>query len=172
METTAVAWAFWGLVYRPSKMMAITIWRCGIYPSLQMRFWLLGCSSSSETLDSLRPINSTKQGVGFALGSSGPISDYLTILYSAHLLSSWVVFCPSRQPSQPDCVAPTALSTEKCHAPLLSPFPPRHLTSDQIHVSPMYLPTAHGCIPVGLHSKCPQNDLIFLLCYLLAADIS
>ncbi|SCO84090.1 uncharacterized protein FRV6_08217 [Fusarium oxysporum] len=114
----------------------------------------------------------TKQGVGFALGSSGPISDYLTILYSAHLLSSWVVFCPSRQPSQPDCVAPTALSTEKCHAPLLSPFPPRHLTSDQIHVSPMYLPTAHGCIPVGLHSKCPQNDLIFLLCYLLAADIS
>lgn len=120
----------------------------------------------------LRPIDSTRQGVGFGLGSSGPISDYLTILYSAHLLSSWVVFCPSRQPSQPDCVAPTALPTEKCHAPLLSPFPPRHLTSDQIHVSPMYLPTAHGYIPVGLHNKCPQNDLIFLLCFLLAADIS
>jgi hypothetical protein len=32
--------------------------------------------------------------VGFVLGSSGPISDNLTILNSAHMLSSWVILCP------------------------------------------------------------------------------
>lgn len=71
-----------------------------------MHFWSVSGFASETRLLATQKL----PAVGFVLGSSGPISDNLTILNSAHLLSSWGALCPSHQPS------PAVLRRAECSA--------------------------------------------------------